>query len=141
MMKQFQIDPFRLTKLSILGISSAEKAYKLCWELNEQFKYHFKSVNPHKVFLSKQASAEFPMFSDEETTTEGTIYMIENFAKGHYLSKQYELADYFFLFVGEFSPELEETFGSQLKSLTDVQLVISLDVKKLKQKERFVIEQ
>lgn len=141
MMKQFKIKAFRTTKISILGISSAEKAYKLCWQMNEHFQFHFKNVEQHEVVLKNQAVVSFLLFADEEHYEECTLYLISNNSDGHYLSDQYKIADYFFILQGDISKEERELFKQKVEQLDDVQLVIPVDVDTLKNKAHFIIEE
>ena len=138
-MKQFKINAFRTTKLSILGISSAEKAYKLCWELNEGYNYQLKSTQAHQVYLKNQSVIEFPLFVDQESEEEVNYYFLSNHSNGNTLSQQYHPVDYFFIVRGELEQKQLQLLKQQLSDIQHVQMVVPIDPEKIKHKERFIV--
>lgn len=137
--KQFKIDNHSSTKLRLFGISSIEKSYKLCWELNHHYQFQFISTKPHQIITKTNQQFEFGLYEDSQFLEQGNCYILENKTNNQLLSKQYQIADYFFLTNQQLPDEQFEDIVDKVKQLPIVQAVIPISENELSEKHKFII--
>ena len=117
-----------------LAINSHSKGYKLCWNLNKSFGLNFEMTDNHKV------TEELIFTRYEATNEEGTKFnLLSNRSKKGYLIPPQKSVNYFLLISNNNRDNIKDEVLSKLRAINDILLVFELDLKKIKNSDRFII--
>ncbi len=117
-----------------LAINSHSKGYKLCWNLNKSFGLNFEMTDNHKV------TEELIFTRYEAKNEEGTKFnLLSNRSKKGYLIPSQKSVNYFLLISNNNRDNIKDGVLSKLRAINDILLVFELDLKKIKNSDRFVI--
>jgi hypothetical protein len=95
----------------LIGISSYENDYRVCWDLNNCLKTDLQRIENFEVVDSKtKTSQEFPVFQFEDENKYIDYKFIGNRCENGFLVKEWKNMDYFLKISGEIT----------VKELTDI---------------------
>ena len=122
----------------LLGISCAEKDYRLCWALNQHLGIDMVRLS-NEGMPSREHLVDFPFFefNDEE---QGRIYrLLSNRFETRILMKELKNIDYLFLIQGEDInlQEITELIGG----IEFVFLATEIEIDKLKEKDLLYLDE
>jgi hypothetical protein len=122
----------------LLGISCAEKDYRLCWALNQSLGIDMVRLS-NEGMPSREHLLEFPFFeyNDEE---KGQVYrLLSNRFETKILMKELKNIDYLFLMQGEDInlQEITELIGG----IEFVFLATEIEIDKLKEKDLLYLDE
>ncbi len=146
----------------LIGISSHEKEYRICWALNNKFNFELKKIDSLEIKGKKQETAFFfPLFKYENQEEFIEYFVLANLSesksveaknntlfKGNanemqsseneFLIPEYKNMNYFFIIKGEVNAdEVEETIR-KIKEIDIVQTAVNIDVSQLKSKQNLI---
>lgn len=130
----------------LVGISCAEKVYRLCWAFNKLLRVSFQIDNVCEVYeKGTKQQITFPIFSfkDEEIFMDYRIIINKTTDKDgdtqiKYLIPEYKQADYLFMAQGELIPTERNEIIKKIKEVSFIQTVFEINPKKLKSKENLI---
>jgi len=131
-------DFFEDTRL--LGIVAPIKDYQLCWHLNGLLGIDFRINHDIEIQLTKKKrNYFFAVYEFLDPTGSLCHYLYNNRFDGEYLLPEFKHLDFLWLMKGDIITEqtLQQTI-SDLRNITDVQLVTELTNEKIKNKEHLV---
>jgi hypothetical protein len=146
----------------LIGISSHEKEYRICWALNNKFKFEFKKIESLEIKGKKQLTPSFFslfLYVDEDNFKEYFVLanlsesksvdaknftLFEEEAKqdqsteNEWLVPEYKQMNYFFVVKGDIEQdELDEIMG-KIKEIDMVLTAVDIDVEQLKSKHNLI---
>lgn len=123
---------------NLVGISCAEKDYRLCWALNQELGVDMVRTSNEGI-PSREHLVNYPFFEyiNEE---KGEIYqLIANRFDNNILMKELKSIDYLFILTG-----IENQLGdiiSKIGSIDFVILATEIDVAKLKERDLLILDE
>jgi hypothetical protein len=126
---------FQETKL--LGIVSAAKDYRFCWNLNKILGLDFRMAHNIEIeLIRKKRKYFFSVYQYQEPNGSLCHYLYNNLFDGEYLLPEFKNLDFLWLMKNDtVTPEYLEQLKTLLLSMPGVQLVIELTNEKIKNKE------
>lgn len=124
----------------LLGIMAPVKDYQFCWYLNSSIGLNFRINNDLEIKLTrKERLYFFPVYEYAEPTRFLSHYVYKNQFDGEYLLPEFKHLDFLWMMKGDEvdNASLQETIQT-IKMINSVQLVLELDVEKIKNKENLV---
>ncbi len=146
----------------LIGISSHEKEYRICWALNNKFNFEFKKIDSLEIKGKKQDTPSFFSLFNYENQEEFLEYFVlanlsesksveakkytlfrENgkespSSENEFLIPEYKQMNYFFVIKGEVdADEVKETIR-KIKEIDLVLTAVSIDVESLKSKQNLI---
>jgi len=116
-----------------LAINSHSKGYKLCWNLNNAFGLNFEMTENHKI------TNELIFTRYEAKNNDGILFnLLSNRSKQGYLIPSQKSINYFLL-INNNQNNIKDEVLSKLRAINDILLVFELDLKKIKNSDRFII--
>ena len=117
----------------LIGLSSNYEDYRLCWQLNQDFNWHFirienlpsnRQMKNSGLFEEQETLSGHVMFShvDEDNFIEN--YLISNFSDNGYLIPEYKQCNYFLLMRGDSANQ--EEVKNVLNTIQNIELVNSV---------------
>ena len=124
----------------VIGISSHENDYRVCWAINTELNYSLKKTDDHSIFdVKNNLKNNFSLFDyfDEESLM--TFYLVSNRNENGYLIPELKNIDYFMLLMGETEPLFLNNFVARLKKINIVSTAAVIDINSLKSKKNFIL--
>jgi hypothetical protein len=118
----------------LLGISSSEADYKLCWQINQFLNYDFKRVSDIVIFDEKNKQEQFfTLFKYK--TIEMPILFLANKSEKAYFIDELKMID-FFLIIYRNNDNLDfyKRLKERIKNIPGINGVFKIDVLGLKSK-------
>jgi Tfp pilus assembly PilM family ATPase len=110
-----------------LGISSAERDYRLCYLINKSLGMDFAREAMLQVFLPDQESrTPVQAFVAKEIETQAVYYLLKNRQENFYLIPKWKKADYIVLAGNEASQEGLEKLSRDLARIPDIQSTFAI---------------
>ncbi|WP_235920981.1 IPExxxVDY family protein [Foetidibacter luteolus] len=124
----------------LLGIMSAAKNYRFCWQLNSFLGYSFRLNRDIEIHLRKRdRSYFFPVYHHAVRNNFLQHYVYHNACDGEYLLPEFKHIDFLWLMKGDCTEDKTCTEVIQaIKSINGVQLVTELTNEKIKNKGHLV---
>lgn len=124
-------------RFRLVGISSAENDYKLCWSLNQILGINLARIDNleiyHKRLDDKQAFSQFEYF-DEETLLQ--YRLISNRSVNGYLLEEMTKLDYLLQISGDMDEGWLESLIEKMNSIDGIILAFPLDPTTLKSRKK-----
>ncbi|MBI4946766.1 MAG: IPExxxVDY family protein [Bacteroidetes bacterium] len=123
----------------LYGISCSEKAYRLCFALNNKLKAAFsksKDIEVHEKNQTIQFKFHMFTFRNEEMFTD--YRLILNKTGNKFLVPEYKQADYLLMVQGGMPYSGKDLILKKIKEIAFVQTAFEVDPKKIKSKENFI---
>lgn len=119
-------------ELIIIGISSHEKDYRLCWALNKELDIELGRTGADVVITEGDRSAAFAVFEhvNEEDHMHATL--VNNRSTGTLLLKEQKLADYF-LMLNQDAPIEADALLARVRATPFVLTAFALDYHSLRE--------
>lgn len=141
----------------LIGISSHEKDYRLCWMLNKQLGLELFKTDSLEIKGKKQETPSFFSlftYENEELFREYTVianlsesksvikgdslFDAVNPAENELLIPEHKQMDYFFVIKGEIENEETDEIIRKIKEIESVQTAVRIDVTQLKSKQNII---
>lgn len=123
----------------LFGISCPEKAYRLCFALNNKLKAAFSKGSDMEVQEKNNSlQLKFPVFvfRNEEMFTD--YRLIINKTGSKFLVSEFKQADYLLMVQGGLPQSEKNLILKKIKEIVFVQTAFEIDPKKIKSKEQFI---
>ena len=125
----------------LFGISCTLKDFQLCWQLNRELKIDLIKQDDIKIInRKKNKTSFFNLFCFEDEINKRKIYVVSNKNNGEYLVPEIKQSDYFLIVNGEVNGTQKNQFHILLKQLNAIQLIVSLDVSKIKSTQNLIFD-
>jgi hypothetical protein len=124
----------------LLGISTDEPDYKLCWLINDQLRMSFLKTENLQVFHKKlNEEQEFSLFQFDDENAMLVYRIIGNRTDtGNFLSELKNI-DFLLHIQGDIIQDDISRLVQKLNSLEAVRMCVSVDLGKLKEKDRLLL--
>lgn len=142
----------------LIGISSHEKDYRLCWTINNTLNLQLTKQESLEIKGKKQTTPSFFSFflfekqddfidyaiianlSESKTVeqTTSTLFDALDESDNEYLIPEQKQMNYFFLIRGEIENEEVNEIIQQIKEIENVQTAVRIDVKSLRSKQNLI---
>ncbi len=124
----------------LIGISSHEKDYRICWALNNQLGLNLVKADALEIKDKKQDElSHFSLFSFEQPDEFMEYFIIANRSEKGLLIPEQKQVDYFFIIRGEVDDEKVMEMVKQIKGSNLVQTAFRVDVNALKSKQNLIL--
>jgi hypothetical protein len=124
----------------LIGISSHEKDYRICWALNNQLGLNLTKTDALEIKDKKQDElSHFSLFSFEQPDEFMEYFIIANRSEKGLLIPEQKQVDYFFIIRGEVDDEKVMEMVKQIKDSNLVQTAFRVDVNALKSKQNLIL--
>ena len=124
----------------LIGISSHEKDYRICWALNNKLGLDLVKTEPLEIKDKKQEEhSHFSLFSFERPDEFMEYFIIANRSEKGLLIPEQKQVDYFFIIRGEMEDEAAIEVVKQIKEINLVQTAFRIDVTSLKSKQNLIL--
>lgn len=123
----------------VSGIVTPMPEYKLCWNLNHVLLADFYKTEDLTITIPElHVHQNFSRFVYQEDVTMSTFWVLQNKYSGDYLLPEVKQADYILLIKGTYYINKLKAIEKKVRTIAEIQTTITLDVKKLKNKERLL---
>jgi len=124
----------------LIGISSHEKDYRICWALNNILKLDLVKIAPLEIKDKKQDKPSYFSLFEYLIPDEFMEYFIiaNQSEKGVLIAEQKNM-DYFFIIRGEIDEDKVTEIIKKIKDLSIVQTAVRIDLSTLKFKQNLII--
>lgn len=124
----------------LIGISSHEKDYRICWALNNQLGLNLVKTDALEIKDKKQDEpSHFSLFCFEQPDEFMEYFIIANRSEKGLLIPEQKQVDYFFIIRGEVDDEKVMEIVKQIKESNLVQTAFRVDVNALKSKQNLIL--
>jgi len=121
----------------LLGISTDEPDYKLCWLINDQFRMSFFKTDNLRVFHKKlNEDQEFSLFQYDDENSMLVYRIIGNRSDEGFFLSELKNIDFLLHIQGDLIQDDITKLVRQLISLDAVRMCVPVDLGKLKEKDR-----
>ncbi len=146
----------------LIGISSHEKDYRMCWALNNKFGIELEKIDSLEIKGKKQETPSFfslftfdhpdnfieytvvanlsesKMSFKKEHSLFGTKVKPHSYSENEYLIPEHKQMNYFFVMKGEVEQHQVQQMIKQIKEIDLVLTAIPIDVSQLKSKHNLI---
>ena len=124
----------------LIGISSHEKDYRICWALNNILKLDLVKIAPLEIKDKKQdKTSYFSLFEYLIPDEFMEYFIIANQSEKGVLIAEQKNMDYFFIIRGEIDEDKVTEIIKKIKDLSIVQTAVRIDLSTLKCKQNLII--
>ena len=124
----------------LIGISSHEKDYRICWAINNKLQLDLIKTEPLEIKDKKQDElSHFSLFSFERPDEFMEYFIIANRSEKGLLIPEQKQMDYFFIIRGEIENDAVMEIIRQIKEINLVQTAFRIDVSSLKSKQNLIL--
>jgi hypothetical protein len=125
---------------ALIGISSHEKDYRICWAINNKLGLNLVKTEPLEIKDKKQDElSHFSLFSFELPDEFKDYFVIANRSEKGLLIPEQKQVDYFFIIRGEEDDEVIMETIRQIREINLVQMAFRIDVQGLKSKQNLIL--
>lgn len=124
--------------ISLIGISSTAKDYRLCWFLNKSLPFEFSRVEDLLLEIDEEEEAYFSRFQTRMPNLDTELFLLANKSHNGYLIPENKETD-FFIISTEILPTAEQK--NLLKTINKIEVVQSaylIDPQTLKSKDNLM---
>ena len=121
----------------LLGISTDEPDYKLCWRINDRLKMSFVKTDDLCVKHRKSGEEQsFPLFQFEDDNTMLTYRIIGNRSEAGYFLPELKNVDYLLHIQGDLVQDDLKELVAKLMALPSIRMCIPVDLGRIKERDR-----
>ena len=125
----------------LIGISSHENDYHLCWAINQHMKLDMQKTSDLVTYNPKQdENQSFSMFRSEDEETLLTYYLLSNRCDNGFLIKELRNIDFFLQVHGEVTKTFVDKFLKDLARISVIITSFQIEPESLKSKDRLLIQ-
>jgi hypothetical protein len=136
--KSYKIEATIDNNFLLIGISSSENDFKLCWLINQEFEIEFKRDDDLQFYNEKlNIEQNFALYSF--SNDEYQAYLISNKSNSGILISEYKSID-FFIKIKTSDNSIFDFFQSKLLQIKQIQAIFKIDVNVLKLKQKLIFE-
>lgn len=129
-------EPASYPDVSIIGISSQLKDYRLAFFINRETGLRLGKIDDLPVYSEKEdTTTEFPIFTYHDTAKRLDHFLMANNNAGFRIFPAYKQADFLLMIKGLTEAESVLKLTGILKKINGIQLAFSLDNDKIKNLE------
>jgi hypothetical protein len=121
--------------ISIIGISSAARDYRLCWFINNQLPLKFIRIDDLLIYSDFGEESHHSCFRFSLENSETDLYLLSNKSGNSYLVPEMKESDYFIISTENLLEEDVKDLISLLNKIAVIQTAYSIDPYSLKSKE------
>lgn len=123
----------------LIGISSHEKDYRICWALNNKLDLELIKTDALEIKDKKQEEASsFSLFICERPDEFMEYLIIANRSEKGLLIPEQKQMDYFFVIKGEIEEEKIQEMINKIKEINFVLTAVRIDPSLLKSKQNLI---
>jgi hypothetical protein len=124
----------------LIGISSHEKDYRICWAINNKLGLDLVKTEPLEIKDKKQDElSHFSLFIFEQPDEFKEYFVIANRSEKGLLIPEQKQVDYFFIIRGEDDDDVIMEKIKQINEINLVQTAFRIDVNGLKSKQNLIL--
>ena len=124
----------------LIGISSHEKDYRICWALNNKLELDLVKAEPLEIKDKKQNEpSNFSLFECIRADEFIEYFVIANRSEKGMLIPEQKQMDYFFVIRGEIEEDDVKDIVKKIKEINLVQTAFRIDVSTLKSKQNLIL--
>jgi hypothetical protein len=124
----------------LIGISSHEKDYRICWGINNKLGLNLVKTEPLEIKDKKQDDlSHFSLFSFELPDEFKEYFVIANRSEKGLLIPEQKQVDYFFIMRGEEDDEAVMEKIRLIREIGFVQTAFRIDVNSLRSKQNLIL--
>lgn len=127
--------------LFLVGISSTEPDYKVCWDINKTFIISLTKTDDHIIHNKTREKISFTKFLFIDENNLNSFTLIRNKENNYFLLEDLKKIDYVFIVKGEFSDEEKQSFLNLLRKSPIITAAIEFSSEKVRYKERLLINE
>ena len=123
----------------LIGISSHENDYRVCWIINQHFEMQLNKTENLEVYLAdRDLKQEFSLYYyyDEDVLLE--FHLISNRCDNGFLIEELRNIDYFLKVTGECDDPYLEGLVKKIKGIGDITTAFAITIQDLKSKNRLL---
>ncbi|PKP00902.1 MAG: hypothetical protein CVU14_06395 [Bacteroidetes bacterium HGW-Bacteroidetes-9] len=129
-------EPASFPDLSILGIASQLKDYRMAFFLNRDTHLNLANLDDIPIYFEKEdLLIKFPIYSCFEADQRLYYYLIGNNFDRIKMIPEYKQADYLLFLKGQINNERLTSLISSIRTIKEIQLVFAIDKDKIKNLE------
>jgi hypothetical protein len=121
--------------ISIIGISSASRDYRLCWFINNHLPVKFIRIDDLLIYSDFGEESYHSCYKYSHENTENELYFLSNKSGNSYLVPEMKESDYFILSTESLLSEDQKELIQMLNKIDVVQTAYPIDPYSLKSKE------
>jgi hypothetical protein len=124
----------------LLGISSDEPDYKLCWLINQKLNFSLTRIDNISLYNKKlNSEQEISMFYYHEENTMLSYRIIVNQSNAGYFLADLRNIDYFLHIQGDINPDDISSLIKKVNSIPAIRMCVPVDLTKIKERDRLQI--
>jgi len=113
----------------LVGISSNEKDYRLCWLINQSLGLNFVRIEDIEIIQKrKNLKLFYSVYQHVVEEDLVNLYIISNNRLNESLVTECKHADYLFMIKGPFQAESKDELISKLKLIKNIMLVFEIEL-------------
>ena len=121
----------------LLGISSDDPDYKLCWLINDRLRMAFlKSDNLHVYHKKLGEEQEFSLFQYEDENAMLVYRMIGNRSDAGFFLNDLKNIDFLLHIQGDLINDNISNLVKKMNALDSIRMCVPVDLSKVKEKDR-----
>lgn len=136
--EKLQIPYEDIFDFKLVGISCAEKDYRLCWAINQSLGIDLVRMS-NEAIASRSHLLEFPFYEFESEETAINYRLLANRFENNVLMKELKTIDYLFLIQGE-DVNLQDIM-LKLGKIEFVFLATEIEIENLKDKDLLYLDE
>lgn len=135
--KQHKLEYSLEFNADLIGISSHENDYRLCWALNSSLNFNF--IRTHNVEIKGNINGEdqnFIKYTYIDDDTSNTYQLISNRCDNGFLLEEYTNIDFILMINGEYPGHFIGHLINSIKSISIITLAFKIDAESIKKKSK-----
>jgi len=125
----------------LIGISSHENDYHLCWSINQKLNLNLqKTVNYISFNPKLKDNQEFSNFTFEDEERLLSYHLLSNRCDNGFLVEEFRNIDFLILVYGELTKDTKEKLIQELKEISIISTCFTLEPQTLKSRDRLLIQ-
>lgn len=129
-------EPATYPDLTILGLSSQLRDYRLAFFLNRETGINLVKIKDVPVYSEKEDCLfDFPLFTCYEPARRLNYYLMGNNNAGNRMVPAYKQADYILMINGQVDSEISVKLNTSIRKIPGLQMVFNLENDKIKNLE------
>lgn len=117
---------------SLIGITTHEKDYRLCWLINKHLNLNFERIEDIEICHRKtETTTSYSVYECPIEAELLSFYIISNSKMKEHLLSEVKHANYLFMIKGEYDESEKESLILKLKSVKNIMLAFNIDMESI----------